>query len=309
MFRTPFSHDITRHPVFVREARRVRWGTSHSYLKHYSWRLVLLVQPVSFGLWACIMGLIYLLTPPYLRSRDYWPIEAGFNAANLLILSAIAANLVLDFFSTQAAIHSISGEINAGRWDLLRLTALHGIGIARAKHAAAQLRVWRGMMIAISVRLATVWMLVLVYLVLLTYDTNFFTGLLNYPIETIFFILVLCLTGAIYVMEPYWRMKAMTTLGLMVSTYEWNIPLALLAATALIFAVWLAQFVIAASLIFGLGLFAPVFFISPSPVFGLVYLLLSVLVTGLTIYGFYALVQSWGLRRVIWRISREGDAV
>lgn len=313
MITTPFTPDIDRHPIFVRDARRVHWGVSPDDLRRYSWRIALITQVVMLLVWLLLIALLFFSTPPYMRGSETFLFVTSFNAAGLLMAVTVLAGLVLDFASMQAAVHSISGEVNARRWDLLRLTALHVQGIASAKYAVAQLRVWRMMVIMVSARVAAIWIMLLIYFVLPplmlgSYAFDHLAAFFAAPLENTVLLGIGVLTAIIYVLEPYWRMKAMTAMGMMVSTYELNTALAMLAGVGIIFAVWLLQLIIAASLIFGLGLLATLFFISSSALLVLGYLLLSAVVIGLTIYGFYSIVSRWGLRRVVWRIAHGWSA-
>ncbi len=309
MISTPFTPDVDRHPVFVRDVRRARWGVSPDDLRRYSWRVALITQVVIVLVWLLLIALFFFSAPPYIRNGETFLFVTSFNAAGLLMAATILAGLVLDFASMQAAVHSISGEVNARRWDLLRLTALHVQGIARAKYAVAQLRVWRMTVIMVSARVAAVWIMVLIYFVLPPlmlgpYAFDHLAAFLAAPLQNIVLLGIGVFTAIVYILEPYWRMKAMTALGMMISTYELNTALAMLAGAGVIFAVLLLQLMIAASLMFGLGLLVTPFFIAGSALLVLGYLLLSAVVVGLTIYGFYSIVSRWGLRRAVWRIAR-----
>lgn len=57
----------------------------------------------------------------------------------------------------------------------------------------------------------------------------------------LFAVAALVLTLAVYVVEPYWRMRALTALGLVISSYVLNTPLANRRSVGAIFAVWWAE--------------------------------------------------------------------
>jgi hypothetical protein len=67
--------------------------------------------------------------------------------------------------------------------------------------------------------------------------------------------------------------------------------------------------IIAIALVAGLGwfgglIFSQLFYYTYSDFLIIFYLLGSCIITALTIYGFYALMQTWGLRRVLHRLGR-----
>ncbi len=312
MMRTPFRGQIKHHPLFVRDVRRMPWGESEDLLKRSSLRLFLAVQAVSVGVWLLVAGLMYLALADYDRNLYRFATSVVLQADLLIMVATILAGLVLDVMSMRAALNSISGEVLAGRWDLIRLTALHENGVVRAKHSIAQLHTWRPTLIMVAVRFAMIWIYVLAYFFapgILLRDAAQMTSRLSMfvyaPVESLLVLLISAFTAAIYILEPLWRMKAMTALGLTISSYILNGPLAMLASMGAIFAVWLAQLIIFASLTVVFGVFAPLFFFSSTVTFLYVYSLGVSLINGLTIYGFYILLQEWSLRRVMRRIARD----
>lgn len=314
---TPYSDTMKRHPLFRREVRRVRWGFSESRLRSYSLRVLLIAHLLMFLAWLLLS--LAFSTPPaysyYQQSAITWFVYGSSSQVFLLlIIAAVGANLILDFSSMLAALSAISGEKLAGRWDLLRLTALREEGIVNAKHAVAQVQAWRAMAVTVSTRVATIILGLIIFPFLplfLLGDDGFFSSLrdslIQEPFGTLFGFAVIVLTLTVYIIEPYWRMKAMTALGMVISSYILNTPLATLAGIGAIFAVWLVQIVIAAMLVFGLGfLISPTIFLySSSAAFGLIFVLIAAAITAATIYGFYSLVQIWSLRRVITRIYKS----
>lgn len=288
------------------------WGESEHLLRQMSLRLFLALQGVSVGVWLLVGGLMYLAVPDYDRNLYRFATSVVLQANLLIMVATILAGLVLDVMCMRAALNSISGEVLAGRWDLIRLTALHETGVVRAKHSVAQLRAWRPTLMMVAVRFAMIWIYVLAYffapVILLgdnTLATSRFSMFLYVPVESLLVVLISAFTAVIYVLEPLWRMKAMTALGLTISSYILNGPLAMLAAMGSIFAVWLAQLIVFFSLTFVLGIFAPLFFLSSTITFFYIYTLAVSLINGLTIYGFYILLQEWSLRRVMRRIARD----
>lgn len=317
MYPTPYSNNMLRHPLFRHEVRHVRWGFSDERIRGYSLRVFLVALVINFLAWL-LLSLAFSTPPPfsyYQQSAASWFVYgSGQQVFALLVFASIGVNLLLDFASTFSGLKSINSEVSAGRWDLLRLTALREEGIVNAKHAAAQVRAWRMMAVTVSIRGVSIILGLFIFAIvplLVLRDGSFFTGvgqtLLREPLGTLLAFITLVLTLVVYVVEPYWRIKAMTALGMVVSSYVLNTPLATLAGVGAIFAVWLAQIIIVAMLVFGLGfLLSPTIFLFSSNVaFSILYGLVAAVITAATIYGFYTLLQNWGLRRVTARIYKS----
>lgn len=303
----PYAEEMLRHPLFGLDARRMRAAWQPQQFWRTSLRIMVIVQLIISGLWATL-GLV-----SGGRTATDFNIYA-ITSANFIAVVSVLVNALLDFICVQGAVKTISGEITAGRWDLLRLTALSENGIVRAKHAGVRLRVWRATMIVASVRAATISLIMLgaVVVPLLFYGESpllagLIDGLIHDPISTVLALVVVTITAAVYCLEPFWRAQALTALGMVLSAYIQSVPVALLAGLGVIFAVWLVQAIIVVALVLGLGVglgavFSPLVFGNSALVVAL-YLLISCLITALTIYGFYSLVQTWGLRRVLRRIQ------
>lgn len=304
----PYTGEMLRHPLFGREVRGMKPAWQPSQFRHTSRRVVLVVHAVIFAAWVL---LALLIVGPGRPGELNTYVSRGMN---LIIGAAVLLDAILDFVCLQGAVKTISGEITAGRWDLLRLTALSDRGIVRAKHAGARLRVWRATMIVASVRAAAVTLLLFNVLILpyVVFGENpsavgLIDSLISDPFGTLLTFAGIGITFVVYIVEPFWRAQAMTALGMVLSAYIQSVPLALLAGLGVIFAVWLVQVIIVIALVVGLGIglgavFSPLLFGSSLLAFAL-YLMVACLVTALTIYGFYMLVQTWSLRRVWNRIQ------
>ncbi len=231
---------------------------------------------------------------------------------SLLIVSlAWGAGGLLDVVSIQAGIIPIGDEVLKRRWDLLRLTTLPHWGLVRAKHAAARLRVWRMTSLIVGVRLA-----VLGFSLLADFAVQLLTIGRSYRLESLILdfveapidMLVTLLTvGAFvlwYVLEPFWRMQALTGLGLWISTRVSHHTMAMLAGFGAALLIWILQAVL-------LGLLYWFFYLllsalsrsyyvdsydSTSNLFFNVAFCFIVGSSGLSIFGFFRLLQSLGLR-------------
>lgn len=298
-------YDMAHHPIFRVDARRVQYAQR---VWPYSRRMLLRVHVI---LALTVLGIAVFVA----TNRGLWAVQEVLQGSlAFAIFAIILAGGGIDFASISSALPALSGEVVNGRWDLLRLTSLNDWGIVRAKHAAVRLRVWRATAIIVSVRIATITLgLLIVFLLpLLAFGDNrpinsLLTTFVDDPLGTALALLVFAITLVVYVLEPIWRMQAMTAVGLWLSARIMNHALAMMAGFATIVVVWVLQAVIALALIFGLG------FLSSGLVFYpyydnrsawpiSLYLLLCCIITSLTIYGFYAILQSVCLRRVSRRI-------
>lgn len=304
----PYTGDMLRHPLFGLDVRSMKRAWHPPQFAQTSRRLVLIVHLIVIAIWVLLAVLI--VGPRTPNDFDLYTISS----VNLVVVVSIFLDAILDFVCLQGAAKTISGEITAGRWDLLRLTELSESGIVRAKHAGARLRVWRATVIVASVRVTTISLILLGGLIVpfllfgrAPLPEDLIEGLIHEPVGTILALLVVAITAVVYVIEPFWRARAMTALGMVLSAYIQSVPMALLAGLGVIFAVWLLQIIIVIALVLGLGIglgavFTP-FMFNSSAFAVAIYLLVSCLITAVTIYGFYSLVQTWSLRRVWNRIQ------
>ena len=250
---------MLHHPLFQLDSRRIGWAWSSQRLRNYSWGIAAVVHMVVFVVWALLL-LVYMLVTQSQGGFfvDALVYDASLSIVGFMMFVMIAADILLDLVSVQAGVKSINLEMLAGRWDLLRLTSLNERGIVAAKHAGIRLRVWRFTTVIASARLATValWFFATFAVPYLVIGENTIVEDLLYGVQEDAFsmlvgVMITVLTAVIYVLEPFWRMQSMTALGMVLSAYILNIPLATLAAMATMLAVWLLQCLIALALMFG----------------------------------------------------------
>lgn len=158
-------------------------------------------------------------------------------------LVSFLAFFVLDIIATLTAIQTIHSDVQAGRWDLLRLTLLSPEQIVRAKYAIAQLRGWRYYIVMTSFRLASVALMAGAALVEPGFDGLTVAQSLSREIAPPALALVvgaLFWLGLVYVAEPLWRYRAMTALGMSLSARETTGNAILRALAHLMFG-WVVQ--------------------------------------------------------------------
>jgi len=269
------------------------------------------------------MGIILLVTlvvitlfsiNPFARWRPLSQFaEVSIAVIALLFLLSFLLSAGLDILSVSRTLPSISTDIRTGRWELIRLTPLREGQIIRAKHAAAQLRHWGLTLALISIRGALVVLLLLVTVLAFADSLNFppiyydrDEGGVRYVIEFIFLLFQLAgifAFGSVFLIEPIWRVRGMTALGLAISARVYDGGMATLISAAAILALWVTQLVILFGIFSIMVSFS--FFVLYSPVAsGFIYFLIFATVVCLAQIGVFYLLQTWALRRVAWQFVR-----
>jgi hypothetical protein len=289
------------HPVFKLELRRVLWAQSAARLQRRTMRAFASVFFALISLW-----LLYIYNGHVRASAAGAYLTSEFMIGTLLALSLLA-NAILDSVSLFGVLSSISSEIKAGRWDLLRLTSVSEHEIVAAKHSVAQVRVWRTMTIIASLRI-TAFALLMLHSTFLPQSTlenstvldtvqDFFR---NDPIAMLFGLATFALFWLICIVEPLWRMRAMTALGLAISARVQQVTFAGLAGAVAILTVWVIQYLVLMSVI-GTLFWLAVQLIQPPLMSTAVMALLfcMCLVIAFVVYVFYLRLREWSLRRAL----------
>lgn len=303
----PFAQPIAAHPLFGVDAKRVRWGRSAGFFRRASLIRMVAAALVTAIVWA---GVGFPLET--LSRQD--PLRYGYMDVYDIYLIMLGLSLLsgglLDFSCLAASVGAISREISTGRWDLLRLTALNDSGLVHAKHAAAQARAWPRLMVIIGVRvaLAVIGMVMVVGRQAETLNTiasvDFASERYVAMATTIVFTGLL---ATLYVIEPFWRVQAMTAFGVFISVRERHAPSALLSAFFGTLGIWLLQSIVFGAVLMGSGFLITfaVFQLSFSSAlyFAICYNGVMICVFISAIYGFYHLIERWSLRRALHRVS------
>ncbi len=274
-------------PVFRLESRRLRWGNANYHFLRFSLRAA-----------SILVGFIYTCWLLFAISSSYFNLLATIqNVAAITFVISIAADFFIDLISMTFTITAISGEINVKHWDLVRLSLLDRESIIKAKHAIANIRVWRMMAVVWLLRCLTAALFVLMYFIPTQYDgrpliSNVLRSLVTNPFEVIFVFATLITFAAIYLIEPKWRMSAQTALGLAISARMHNTLNAGLAALAVIVVIWTVQIIILALYAWmTVNLLMDV----RNPVVAFCFLFLACGGTALTVRVFYSALRQWAL--------------
>jgi hypothetical protein len=285
------------HPMIVREMRRLRWLKRAGSLRRYSLLIFLRVIGIVLVLF------LILLFVQWRQDRDlfgFWRIGGEYFV--ILVGVSLLANLLLDFGSITAALNSISGEITNGTWDLLRLTGIREGELVLAKHMITQIRVWRTTMWVIGLRIAATLIAIIATLTVYFFNTSF-SEYRTFQENVVFFLFnIIPLMGlfCIFILEPLWRMRAMTALGMVISVRTRDNALAVLLSVAMVLALWLMQAVVIAAVVVGLWVLA--FVLSAGDMLALCAPLTTLLLIFSVVYGFYSILKTWGLRQVTRRL-------
>lgn len=227
------------HPLFRLERRRVRWGASSTQLRTFTL--------IASGLVVVLTLVAWLLSVGYTWDGYGPQTWIGYSLEFLAVagFAGIAADVILDLASLAFTLNSIDVPDNPKWWDLLRLAVDRPESVIIAKHTVAQVRAWRVMVIVLSLRAC----LALVGVIHLFGTTSGFDGYL--PPSQYLLIPTLVVFGATYVIEPFWRMGAMTALGLRISARVKNTAMAALVGFGAVVAVWIVQAVIMGVILYG----------------------------------------------------------
>jgi hypothetical protein len=276
---------LSRNPLFALETRRIRWGHSAKAITDYSAVLV--------GVVCAVVALVWLL----IRLSERYPSRVS-DFSILLVALSLIASLLLDYRCLSTALGSINGEAAAGRWDLLRLTALDYRQIVVAKYGVAQVRVWRLMTLITALRLGIVLTLGLNTLIIMLQDSAGVTRTSGEIISTLFAQLVLVVVAVIYVIEPFWRMRMVTALGMAISARARQHASSVLVGIGALAALWLSQGIIVTAIAFGVSVFIMPLALVEYSVNGLIFCSPAIFLIALiaAFYGFYSVVQAWSQR-------------
>lgn len=286
---------LSHNPLFALETRRVQWGYSAKAMTDYSIVLV--------GV-TCVFVILCWLA---IRLGERYPSRVNDFSLALLGASLLAA-LLLDYRCIATALGSINGEIAANRWDLLRLTEVNPRQIVAAKFGAAQVRVWRLMTLIAALRIAVALTLGISLVLDMFRDTAWSGRAPGEVISALSGQLILVVVAVIYVVEPFYRMRMVTALGVAISARARSHVSSVLVGVGALAALWLAQGIVVAAMALAVSAIllplALVEYSVNSLIFCSPSLFLVILIA--TFYGFYSAVQAWSLRYAERWVARSG---
>lgn len=291
---------LLNHPIFKLEFRRTTWATSPAHFNR---------RTVKLFLWTIISLSLFWLFGLY-NSAKVNDTHVYLTSQSLIMLAMVfsaLANVGLDLTCVTRLSSLISGDIQAGRWDVLRLTGLNEREVIAAKHTVALAHVWRGATFVTSVRITSV-ILFEIHSAFVPYISGTNLGsalhsLQTQPVSAALGLATLAIFFLIFMIEAVWRTQAMTAVGLAISARIHNSSLAILVGVLAIIAVWVAQFLLL-GVMSGIGLMLIRFFSGniwssdnyvSADAFA-ISLFISCVLTALTVYTFYTLLRAISLR-------------
>lgn len=296
----PYPEVRPDHPLILRERRRLGWLKAVDSVRRYSIKTIAIVVAIVMLLYAG--WLIYWWLQP---TNRFWGWSFyGISSDFLLMLAgaSLLAAIPLDYVSITVSMNSISGEITRGTWELLRLTAVRDGELVLAKHAVTQLRAWRSTLRVIGLRTAVTLIALFIIVKAYYFDISYSDSRTAIQYLT-FFVFNLVPFGAlcgIFIFEPLWRMRAMTALGMVISSRLTDGASAALVALGAVLTLWLIQGLIVVAVVAGISVL--LFVLSALSTGAICAPITLVLVIFPIVYGFYSILKSWGLRHVTRRL-------
>lgn len=278
-------HNLTNNPLFNIEVRRIRWGASERILWRYSARRLEIV-----------VGLLLLLWIPFIR-RDALTLD--FDGYPILLFAlGLLAGVMLDFVGIAATLGSISAEVEAGRWDLLRLTHLSISQIIAARHGVAQVRVWRYTIYVVGLRAAAGLIALLTYFQRTLVEGSQIAYRSDWWFSALLGVVVVGGLGVLFVIEPLWRVRMVTALGVALSSRTRTRVAALPLAVAGLGGLWLGSLFLAILVFIGISIaISQTYMLGTFFVQALICTPLVLVALYATVYGFYSVVLVGSLRR------------
>lgn len=291
-------------PLFRTDARAVKWGVSWMVLRGrvFRWGVQMLLVLALSMLLLAVFRWNDLTNAGFGPSGSYYyytPLSFLGEFLAIAFVGSIALNLILDFVGISGALGTISNDFNMRRSDLIRTSLLRPTQIVEAKHKVAQVRVlrmtvrslWGRVWIVVLIAAAGLWSLL---------DSWFsYRGPALFP--TIATGIIGALTAITYIMEPYWRMRAVTSLGVALSARTMHGASATLNAGFSLIAFWIGQIVVISGLAFVLQLTFTFYVGEDWIAFALLFAYWGIITA--TIYAFYARIVRSSLYQAAHRLA------
>lgn len=229
------------------EMRTITRGRDEPALRRFSRRWLGIGFGVPFAL-GCANILWVLAEPPltYLDMRAY---ESLRSTLSWLLVLSLGDRMLIDFAAVAASATTLNTEMRTGHWDLVVISDVPAAALIRAKHAAAEVRVWRLMSLVTGLRVAVVTLGVLA-LIVLPYLLPAGT-LVSRPFEyfndaqemrtLVLGLVVYAIFAAAYMAEVRWRVRTLAAGSVLLSSKRRQVPDTLLAALGAISTLWAMQ--------------------------------------------------------------------
>lgn len=241
-----FPHD--EHPLYALESARVEWLQTNAPFH----ALAMIALPAMIMGGFLLAGLAYELRDPLSFGGESFAFAYGAFVLSLTIFSAF-----FDFTCIFVGLNSISRDRIAQRFDLLVLATTND-QFTQVKHLIAQLFTRRALILYVALRVC-IYLFVVLYVLLndwLVINERllplYLDFLLDAPLGTVLFSSLILLGCAFFIIEPFWRARALTALSVAISTRTQQLAVAVPLGLALLAAVWFTQFILIYAY-FGIG--------------------------------------------------------
>ncbi len=288
---------LSHNPLFELEARHVRYADSSAALAQRSSRWI------GMGAAVVVIPFLVLMALDLQHYRTLSVItEFGMSYVAWVLAIGLLLGLLVDCAGIAVAVGGISGELITGRWDLLRLTLLRVERLIAAKHGTAQIRAWRLMTLVVGVRIGAVALLVFMY----TAPIFLMVPITVDPLEVVFGYAVIGLLSLIYVVEPLWRLRALTAVGLAVSSRMQSSTTTMLSAAGYVFALWVVEgfvFSVVALMLSWVVSFS--ILALPNTLLVIFFAPILIGIVYAAVWGFHHVVETWALRQAALTLVRR----
>jgi hypothetical protein len=261
MFRVPHFNVYKQNPIFQFELRRVKRLATPARLRLYSALVQAIPSIITLGLYFVALNDYVFHFFQNNSSAGYY-YSSSFNdglGAGFLFIMALTGLMLMcgDIYYMAVTVHSINNQINSGHWELVRLTPMDAADIFEAKLTTAHIRAWRVMNVEVALRLMAITLVSAMILFperaytsgqSLVGRSSIWGGLLDSLQERPYYTILILITFfswlIAYVLEPRWRMRSITSLGMVISSRIHNISLSSVAGFFSIFGFHLLQVVL-----------------------------------------------------------------
>ena len=190
-----------QNPIFEYERRKIPWIKDISSPTQFSIRAWVTGALIVFMVW---------LIAGFVIGNDS---SVRANSISFLIYASLVIMIVVDLYNVFIVASNLRRHLSPEHWELIRTTGQSEDCIFDALYALAQIRTWRSMSLEVALRIGII--------------EIFLLEIFREPIDSIsglvcFLFLLFVLTAVIYVVEPIWRMKALTAFSIAVVTITKN---------------------------------------------------------------------------------------
>ena len=297
-----------------RQLAELRWpGDTYTWTR---WRLRLFVY-AAFWFW------VFMLAGTLASNDD--PLWGGLmnNVIQLAFIFSVLDKFLFDFIALLTGIEQVNRDFREGRWSMVAITNVSMGKLVQAKFAVAQLRAWRSVTNVIGLRL-----FVLLLLLLQNFVTPLFTATdgplallgdirinsLDDLLATLLLMAAFIGMAVIYLVEPRWRLRALSAASISISARTDDVGGGLLYAALSFFSVWWIQvssiFVTIIAVVLPMSILGGMLSqrITSLSTFGGLMLVFLVFTLGYFLRQFYHAFAGRRMADTYWRLVKRGGA-